>query len=307
MEWVALCIELVKVAAWPLVVLILGFTLRDNLKGAVDRLLKIKSGENEITFGEVPKVPQLPAPPEQRQLPAPAEPAAVPQLEPEQPRSAEADLVAFAPAGAIINSWSRLEDTMRREAVRLGLIGEDDVTRALPASLIAQLRGAGALPEEGAKLVDRVRGIRNRVAHGASVNEEVASLYVDGVDSIIFSLELSTDIIQVARILQQLKVTDASKVEVGRLSSSGHGFTMEAAREMARSRRGKWLAAVGGATMMITERDAALLLTRGAQLNEDTEQRVEGLGQLSARAVDGPKPEPGRETDAAKTTASKKP
>ena len=55
------------------------------------------------------------------------------------------------------------------------------------------------------------------------------------------------------------------QVIVGRLSATANSADPAAAARMARGRSGKWAARAGGVIMMVTERDAALLLARGAE------------------------------------------
>jgi hypothetical protein len=57
-------------------------------------------------------------------------------------------------------------------------------------------------------------------------------------------------------------------VVVGRLSATANSADPTAAARMARGRSGKWAARAGGVIMMVTERDAALLLARGAVLGD---------------------------------------
>jgi hypothetical protein len=272
MEWVKLAIDLLKTLAWPVVVLILGLKSKPLLQGIIDRVKRIKAGGSEIELIDVPSRPQLEAPngPQQEKaLPAPKE---TPQLEAGQP-AAEPDLVSYAPAGAVINAWSRLEETMRREAVRLGLLDANE-GGVSAGSLITRLRDANLIDAEAAQFAQRLWQLRNQVVHkNARVTEVAAAQFVDTADSLMRTIEMYSDINQLRRIFKELRVDytnqeQVSQIIVGRLSATATSADPAAAARMVRGRSGKWAARAGGVIMMVTERDAALLLARGAELGD---------------------------------------
>jgi hypothetical protein len=272
MEWVKLAIDLLKTLAWPVVVLILGLKSKPLLQGIIDRVKRIKAGGSEIELVDVPSRPQLEAtngPQPEKALPAPKE---TPQLEAGQP-AAEPDLVSYAPAGAVINAWSRVEETMRREAVRLGLLDANE-GGVSAGSLITRLRDANLIDAEAAQFAQRLWQLRNQVVHkNARVTEVAAAQFVDTADSLMRTIEMYSDINQLRRIFKELRVDDTnqeqvSQIIVGRLSATANSADPAAAARMARGRSGKWAARAGGVIMMVTERDAALLLARGAELGD---------------------------------------
>lgn len=278
MDW-ALLVDLLKSFAWPVVVYLLGRQAMPMLKGVFERIKTLRAGDKVIELGDVPKPPELPPPPdqkalppgenkpEQKQLPPPSDPQ--PQLA--QPTNLPAaDLLTFNSTAGVVLSWSRLEETMRREAIRLEVLGAEEGF-INPASIITRLVQRNLISDEQAADINRLRTIRNELLHGRTViTQPAAEKYVVSVESHIRSIEAYADINQLRRIFGQLHVdyTDQEQVKrirVGRLSATGVSADPEAAAGMARRRANTWAASTGGVIMQVTERDAALLLARGAQ------------------------------------------
>jgi hypothetical protein len=263
MDWV-IVVELVKALAWPVVVVILALTARPIIRGVADRIKKLKAAGAEIELGDVPRPPELPPPPDQKALPAPPE---VPQLEPSPP-PAEPDLVRFAPDGAVVNAWARLEEAMRREAVRHEVVAPNEGQLVVPA-LIRRLKDAGVV-DSGMDIAESLRRLRNDAVHaGKPFTEDAAVQFVQTVDGLIQLLEQQSDRKQLARIFKTLRVNatdpeELKQVVVGPLTATGTSGDPEVAAQIARVRGGHWGARYKGVTMMISERDAALLRARGA-------------------------------------------
>ena len=265
-DW-ALLVDLLKTWAWPAVVLILGLRARPLVEKVLDRVKRIKAGGNEvemITAGDVPK-PQLEAPkepqPDQKPLPPPKE-NPPPQLEPEQPAAAEPDLVAYAPEGAVIQAWGRFEETLRKEASRTEVLSTHlgKPRRGTPiAALINGLHQEGVLADDRAEQAKKLLKIRNEVAHGVRIASSAASQFVATTESLIRDLEASADAYQLKRIFRRLRVESVNpdeirKVRVFRLPPDRLG--------------GEWAVQGDNVAMMVTERDAALLVGRGATLTQ---------------------------------------
>jgi hypothetical protein len=257
-------VELVKALAWPTVVLLLGWPLRKHAKALVDRVKRIKAGGNEIELGEVPQPSQLERPkePEQKALPPPKE---TPQLEAGQPAAAP-DLLVYAPGGAVVNAWARLENMMRQQAIRLEVLAPNEAG-VLAGALITRLLDTNAIDEHTAGLVRTLLQMRQAVVHeGAAISTAAAARYVDTAESLMRTIETFGDIIYQRRILEQLKVDvwkpeQMREVVVGPLANvTKTGFLV--------NRSGWWAARRGGVIIKISERDAALLLARGAQLGD---------------------------------------
>lgn len=273
MDW-AIVVELVKALAWPVVVVILGLAAKPILKGVVDRVRRVSAGDKSIELDEVPKPPQLEPPkqPDQKQLPPPKE-NPPPQLEPEQPAPAEPDLLNYDATAAVINAWARLVETMRREAIRLELLAPSD-GNVTPGAVLDRLRQRNVVSPETAQQIQALMKIRNELAHGRTlITRPAAEQYVVTVEAMIQAIEGYADIIQLRRIFTQLGVDytnqeQVRQIRVGRVSATGVSADPQAAAEMARRRRDMWAARFGGRTMQVTERDAALLIARGAQLGD---------------------------------------
>lgn len=263
-DW-ALVVEALKALAWPIVVLVLGWRLHPNIKQLAERVKKLKIGDKEIELSEVPKPPALPpgdakpaiATAELKQLPEPSDPAP----------AAEPALVEYAPGGAVVNAWAKLEEVMRRESERVG----SGVVPATAGALINQLSILGVIPHELDPVVRELREIRNRVVHaGENPTVAAATQFVATVEEIIAVMEVMSDAIKLQMLKGDLKVKTASEVTVYPLRVYGIGTTEETVQAQMTARRGKWGAAAGGVRMMISERDASLLLKDGATLSRDS-------------------------------------
>ncbi|HEY4178750.1 MAG TPA: hypothetical protein VGM90_18010 [Kofleriaceae bacterium] len=263
MDWTVV-VELVKALAWPVVVVFLGLTAKPLIKGIADRVKVIKAGGNEIQLDDVPKPKQLEAPKEEvKLLAAPKEP----QLELPPAPVAEPDLVSYAPAGAVINAWSRVEDVLRREAIRLGLLTPNEASMSV-APLVARFKAANLINVDTEIAVLQLRLLRNQVAHSqAKVSQAAAEQFVDTAEYAIKAIEAYADINQLRRIFGKLGVDDTDpeqvkKILVGRLSNFGIKPADERTRAL-------WGAKLSDVLAVVTERDAALLLARGAELGGD--------------------------------------
>lgn len=265
-------VELAGKLAWPAVTLFLAVYFRKSLSALVDRVKRLKQGDNEVEFDvprlEVPKDGQG-AP--QKQLPAPADEA--PVAEPEPAPAAEPALVDYAPDGAIVNAWARFEETLRREALRIGLVDENE--RANLPTLLDRHRKLGTLSEENYQAAQAMRRIRNEVVHLAKrPTTEAATQFVTSVEALIAQLEAESDGAQLDRLLSSLRAQTVHDVRVGTMAAIGVSASETAAAEMARFRQGKWAAASHDVETIVSERDAALLLRHGATLVRDPEARA---------------------------------
>jgi hypothetical protein len=297
MEWARLFVEFLKIIIWPIVAIVVLFKLHPNLKQLAGRLKKFKTGDHEIEFHEVPKlesgkvsektVLQLekgaePSPTEPSskalptgpaQEPAPGPPMLPPSPEPPAGSAAEPALIEYAPAGAIVNAWSRLEDAMRHEIERLNL-NEGRPSRS-GRSMVVRLAKAGVIDPETEVAALQMSALRNRVAHLHELpTTSAATQFVETAEELIGRIRNGADRLRLAELIRDLRANVAQDVAVGPLRASGAASTEEGARVQAESRMGKWAAVRGGVIMMLSQRDAALLLSNGARAVRDPEEEI---------------------------------
>jgi hypothetical protein len=105
----------------------------------------------------------------------------------------------------------------------------------------------------------------------SSVSRLLKPTFLDTTKELIRRLEAGADRVRVKMLLDELRAGSATEVLVGMLPSSGMGATLEAAEAAMLARRGKWGARRGGVRMMVSERDASLLIRNGATLKNDPE------------------------------------
>lgn len=299
LHWTLLLVEVLKAVAWPIVVVLLGWWMHEPVRKLLGsaRPKTLKGPGFEVEMEKVEelveaKVAQLP-PPTTPLLPPitgrsditlapmtaegtgtvsapPPELVGAPKEVAPQPERVEADLVQYAPVGAIIAGWQKLEAIMRRAAARLSPTFDESARHVRPVDVVAALLSAGVLDGETLASVKSLQVIRNEAAHGTE--EEItaarAARFLEVRDRIASLVEIGIDSVRHKQLLELLKVDSADKITVGRLLAGGTGASLEAARETARARAGKWGAKAGGITTMIFEDDARMLLRHGARYQE---------------------------------------
>lgn len=186
----------------------------------------------------------------------------------------EADLVEFAPAGAVISSWARFEEAMRTQIKRLEL--EDGDERAMtPMQLITRLAQARLLDEESVDAANRLRSDRNKVAHaGLSPTMEIAEQFVATIGELIRRLVATADAVKLARLLQGAEASSIASLLVAPLVPIPLSAEWENARQEAPD--DYWLA-IGERAHVVNEQDAAFLLKLGAQLGDPPTALVQEL------------------------------
>jgi hypothetical protein len=259
-DW-ALVVELVKAIAWPI-------TAAYALKKYAPIIKKLKIGENEIELRDVPEPKKLEesstrALPEGERKALPA-PTMLRDLAP----YTDIALIEYAPTGAIISAWARLEEVMEREARRLGLVKDGERLRA--SDLARRLLGAEIITPQYPRILDQLRMLRNRVAHeGAAVSHEAAERYVESVDDLIRVIEMNADALRARQLCEQLEVSRPGELRVGMLNALGGGPTRESAIETLRKLWGRWLASSKSRSIEVEPRDALALLQAGAEYSLD--------------------------------------
>ena len=79
-----------------------------------------------------------------------------------------ATLLDISPSAAVLDTYSVVERALYRVAQRKGLDGE--FKRTIPTLLAAKLHRLGLIPNDIVPLIDQLREMRNRAAHGAEIS-----------------------------------------------------------------------------------------------------------------------------------------
>lgn len=318
MDWLTFVVAFLGKVAWPVTSIVLTMLLRAPIAAAIKRVRKFKAGgtEFELDKGEVLSFPEnvtlaLPAGSEAQPK---AEPSNTPEPVPAQPKpeaptkpsdekpsppetgstatvneindaiwrswsgittAAEPALVDFSPAGAIVNAFSRLQRLVWNESERVGLPVE---TKSFP-ELLAALRLAGVLDDQSVMVGARLGGVRNRIVQkGETPTADAAQKFVDSTNEFIKRLEEGSDRARLAQLISALRIEHMQEVFVGPLRIIGIGATEEAVQAQMEARRDKWAAARPGVIQLVSARDAALLISVGAQRGDPEATARTGRG-----------------------------
>ena len=175
-------IRIIEILAWPVVVLVLTYSLRSELRQLLERLTEVKYGTFAAKFGRELEEARV----ELRQIEATVDSAtsAGPGSTSSSFNSGYADTLAtllkiadIAPRAAIVEAWRRVEAAARKTADRMGItmiggVGESQAIHTLADN--------GSLPASAISLYERLRKMRNDAAHtrGDSITKEVAEDYI---------------------------------------------------------------------------------------------------------------------------------
>jgi hypothetical protein len=178
--------SLVSSLAWPAVVGVLLYLLRNEINGLAVRLkeLSLPGGmkatfEKELQVGrEI--VEQIPPP-----LPTPQLAPPLPEEENKLYR-----LAIDSPDGAIVLAYIELEKTLRNIAIKLGMGPKVNNQR----SVIEELMKRELVTKDAARLFDSLRRARNSTAHGVreeQVTSQDALEYIRQVNLMVGLLNLA--------------------------------------------------------------------------------------------------------------------
>lgn len=284
MDFVA---HLVAALAWLAAAVVIAFVFRKPIAELIGNITKFKIGSLE---GEVRKeLKQLPAPTEPKwepaaidadaanQLPAPAE-LALP--------AADSDVIQSAPSGAVVEAWSKLEDSLRDAVRRLDLrsLSDREPTNAL--TLAKRLLNAEAIDSTKFETIMTLRQLRNRIVHSwaeaSSLSADVAAEFVRKAGEVDHSIRVGRDRLRTEALLGNLGTEDVKDVAVWPLALVGIGEDRYSSTAMAQARVGRWGARFGQHYLEISAEDAAMLINRGAEYQKANSP---GDHELAGRAL----------------------
>ena len=168
-------VSMINALAWPIATIGLALLFRVEVKSAIARIGHLKYRELEVSFGgELKQAEALarsaPAPGRMVLEVEPGSPAPTVCGEPRPVSPVQGELQRLAsrsPRAAVLEAWSAVGQALVKAAAKLG-------DRRAPAPLRAEdacryLIDRGWLTGPDAQLVERVRALRDKVAHAEDV------------------------------------------------------------------------------------------------------------------------------------------
>lgn len=163
MDWITFTSKAIDALAWPAVALILGLVFRRKLLDILPYIKKFKAGPLEAEF-ELAAKEVLASAAQASEHSKPSEKA---RSDPEA-REAESEIVSKLigartdPAGMILGGWASVDGELFRLGVQLDLF-EDPLTNT--TKVYQAVMSSDVLPDETRKLIQKLRDLRNQVAH----------------------------------------------------------------------------------------------------------------------------------------------
>ncbi len=172
MDPLTFIIELIKILAWPVTVLIIFLLLRRQIEQLFPSLQRFSYGGLELDFSrQVQELSQrarvaLPAPETNSSLDA--------------TRLRLIDLAPISPRAAVLEGWLQVERVAVEAAKRHNLNLPSNVARS-PLLLGQALEDSGIISDNTTAIYHRLRNLRNIAAHANdfSINPDLAIEYVD--------------------------------------------------------------------------------------------------------------------------------
>jgi hypothetical protein len=166
MDWLTFVASIIGSLAWPSVVVFLVLLLRHQLRRLILRVLSLKWGGVEVSFKEILE--------EAREVVEGIREKAPPKLAPPQPQDdALMLLLRTNPSGAVLDAYRLIEQVIDENADKLP-------HRRTTTKYMRLLKHKGLLELDSYILFDKLRLVRNAIAHGHStISQDEASDYVE--------------------------------------------------------------------------------------------------------------------------------
>ena len=156
-------VELVGILIWPATIIFIVLVFKNQFSQLFGSIRRMKYKDAEIVFGNElaeirGKIETLPIESSTEQ------PSSVPFHTPENKTVRE--LLTIHPAAAVMESWSNFEQSLRPFV-------QDGVSKN-PMSVPQALQGMDLLDSDALEIYDRLRNLRNEIAHGG-VGDQVST------------------------------------------------------------------------------------------------------------------------------------
>jgi hypothetical protein len=151
-----LLVQLVTGLAWPIVVVWVAYLFKHELTALIARISRFKYKDFEFEIGLAKAEEQVTIIQRTNQIPQLPDPATLRTFE-QLRRIAE-----VSPRAAVIEAWNMVEEA----AGRSGFVQGADRPRVNAPLFIDRLVRTGKLPPGSGELIQEMRNLRNRAAHG---------------------------------------------------------------------------------------------------------------------------------------------
>lgn len=174
MDWLTFISKLAETVAWPFVVIVVFLNLKDNIQELFPILRKLKYKDFEAEFGEGVREVSEKLPPDDKQKTAES------TGEPSPLREQLHRLSETAPRAAVLESWLQVEHAAQRLVSRAG-ITDRSLRMVGPSTMRNYLEKTGAISEQQLESFNKLRSLRNKVAHLVEVSLPIDEVleYVD--------------------------------------------------------------------------------------------------------------------------------
>ncbi len=163
-----LIIKLLDVIAWPIVAVIVVFSLKSEIKGIIPLIKRLKIGPLEADF-------------EQKVLNTsekyePSLDSITVESDDFPTEENLSRLVSINPRGAIMEAWLELEKSLKQAVVHKAGSPVPDVSTSY--KIVQALRAQNIFNEEEVDLINELRGLRNQAAHLSEFHPTEASAFM---------------------------------------------------------------------------------------------------------------------------------
>lgn len=266
MDLFKLIVELIVGLAWPAAIVWIITLFRGPIRHIAARAIK---GQIGPVSWEIPPLP----------------PTSTPQLPPPNPHNPPAELLAspmsgsvekntivqYAPLGAILVAWKKIEQTALRAFSIVGPVREyyEEKRLLYTSEALNVLHELGVLDEDTHAVTRELNRLRNGFAHSSAEDADItvatAQDFVEVAEEISRRIIAGTDRLRLDVLLKELQTSTTSDIEVGPLSATGMSEDKEISTEDARSKARQWKARTKTASMVVSTEDASILLRHGAR------------------------------------------
>lgn len=165
MDCLTFIAKLAETLAWPVVVVMVFFGLKDKGLELIPILRKLKYKEFEAEFGEgVREIGET--------LPLPKETGAVKAEQKAEPSGLHEQLLRLAetaPRAAVLEAWLQVEHAAQRLVSRTG-VADRSLRMVGPSIMRTYLERTGALSPKQQEGFNKLRALRNKVVHYVEVS-----------------------------------------------------------------------------------------------------------------------------------------
>jgi len=175
MTWLEFIAKMTSSIAWPIALIAIVVIFKKPISFVISSVGKIKYKDLELDFASLKELAEGISPQEPPTLPRSPEQRFFTSLEEQI-----ADIVSKSPAGAVLLSWTAVETAISTTVARLAISADEPSSRSLQNNLMCLRRNTDLSPEVF-KTIDRLRTLRNQIAHdynsAQSISENDAVSY----------------------------------------------------------------------------------------------------------------------------------